>query len=47
MQKLILILSAMLISTSTYAGVTGSVGVDFSENSAGDVIATKDIALNI
>jgi len=47
MQKLILILSAMLISTSTYAGVTGSVGVDFSENSAGDVIATKDIDLDI
>jgi len=47
MQKLILILSAMLISTSTYAGVTGSVGVDFSENAAGDVIATKDIDLDI
>jgi len=47
MQKLILILSALLVSTSTYAGVTGSVGVDFSENAAGDVIATKDIDLDI
>ena len=47
MQKLLLILSALIISGSSYAGITGSVGVDFSENSAGDVIATKDIDLDI
>ena len=47
MKKLLLIMSAILLSGSSYAGVTGSVGVDFSENTAGDVIATKDIDLDI
>jgi len=47
MKKLLLVLSAAFLSGSSYAGVTGSVGVDFSENTAGDVIATKDIDLDI
>jgi len=47
MQKLLLIISALLISGSSFAGITGSVGVDFSENASDNIIATKDIDLNI
>ena len=47
MKKLLLIMSAILLSGSSYAGVSGSVGVDFSENTAGDVVAAKDIDIDL
>ena len=47
MKKLLLIMSAVFLSGSSYAGVSGSVGVDFSENAADNVVATKDIDLDI
>ena len=47
MQKLILILAALMISKTSFAEISGAIGVDFSENAAGDVIATKDIDLDI
>jgi hypothetical protein len=47
MQKLLLLLSALMITTSSYAEISGSIGVDFSENASDNVIATKDIDLNI
>jgi len=47
MQKLILILAALMISKTSFAEIKGAIGVDFSENAAGDVIATKDIDLDI
>jgi len=44
MKKIILtLLASLLITNVAKAEISGAVGVDFSENASGDVIATKDI----
>ena len=48
MYKILLtILATLLFSNVAKAGISGTVGVDFSENASDDIIATKDIDLNI